>query len=81
MKLSRDLHDLDKLGVANRMAKIHGSAFLAGLANPTGSPRGRQEAHFEASLMYSSENAFPERYVTAVSPSQGIPDNVMLFPL
>jgi hypothetical protein len=81
LKLSRDLHDLDKLGVANRMAKIHGSAFLAGLANPTGRPRGRQEAHFEASLMYSSENAFPERYVTAVSPSQGIPDNVMLFPL
>jgi hypothetical protein len=77
-KLARELHDLDKLVVLNRMARVHGSEFLAGL---TGSPRGKLESHGEAPVIYSPENAYPERFVAAVIVPQTIPDNLMLFPL
>jgi hypothetical protein len=80
-KLSRELHDLDKLAVVNRMAKVHGSEFLSGSTNLTGSPRGKHETHGEAPVMYSPENAYPERFVAAVFVPQRIPDNLILFPL
>ena len=63
------------------MARVHGSEFLAGLTNPTGSPRGKLESHGEAPVIYSPENAYPERFVAAVIVPQTIPDNLMLFPL
>ncbi|XP_024395935.1 uncharacterized protein [Physcomitrium patens] len=80
-KLSRELHDLDKLVVLNRMARVNGNEFVAGLSSPNGSPRGKLEAHREAPLVYSPENAYPERFVAAVFVPQRIPDNLMLLPL
>ena len=81
LKLSRELYDLDKLVVVNRMARVHGSEFLAGLINPTGSPRGKVESRGEVPVISNPENAYPERFVAAVFVPQTIPDNLMLFPL
>lgn len=63
------------------MAKVHGSEFLAGSTNPTGSPRGKLETHSEAPVVYSPETAYPERFVAAVFVPQTIPENLMLLQL
>lgn len=81
LKLSRDLHDLDKLGIVTRLAKVHGTGILAGLPNSSGSPRGRQDATFETSHLYNSPMAYPERYVAAVAFPRKLPEGFMLVPL
>lgn len=80
-KLSRELHDLDKLVVLNRLAKVHGNDFLVGITNPTGSPRGKLEARSDAPVVYNPETAYPERFVAAVVVPQTIPENLMLLQL